>query len=109
MNQPVDIVEMSDQLTAFDALMHRGEANTRTRSGIMAIQIMDSAPDWRRFRDDKDLLQPGDDLDARRWSFHEELLAILDDVDHVEVIANRQFTAREPATRNTFRRPRSRR
>jgi diacylglycerol O-acyltransferase / wax synthase len=42
---------MPDQLTAFDALMHRGEANPRTRSGIMAIQILESAPEWNRFRD----------------------------------------------------------
>jgi diacylglycerol O-acyltransferase / wax synthase len=51
MSKAVDVVEMPDQLTAFDALMHRGEANPRTRSGIMAIQILESAPDWRRFRD----------------------------------------------------------
>lgn len=51
MDQAVDVVEMPDQLSAFDALMHRGEANPRTRSGIMAIQILESAPDWRRFRD----------------------------------------------------------
>ena len=51
MNQYVDVVDMPDQLTAFDALMHRGEANPRTRSGIMAIQILESAPDWNRFRD----------------------------------------------------------
>jgi hypothetical protein len=51
MNDFGDVIEMSDQLSAFDALMHRGEANPRTRSGIMAIQILESAPDWRRFRD----------------------------------------------------------
>ena len=51
MNQSVDVVDMPDQLTAFDALMHRGEANPRTRSGIMAIQVLESAPEWNRFRD----------------------------------------------------------
>ena len=51
MNESVDVVDMPDQLTAFDALMHRGEANPRTRSGIMAIQILESAPEWNRFRD----------------------------------------------------------
>ncbi len=44
-------IEMSDELTAFDALMHRGEANPRTRSGMMAIQILDRTPDWERFQD----------------------------------------------------------
>lgn len=38
------------ELGAFDLLMHRGEANPRTRSGIMALEILDSAPDWGRFR-----------------------------------------------------------
>ncbi len=42
-------VDMPDELTAFDALMHRGEANPRTRSGIMAIQILAATPDWDRF------------------------------------------------------------
>ena len=46
-----DVVDMPDELSAFDALLHRGEANPRTRSGIMAIQILESAPDWNRFRD----------------------------------------------------------
>ena len=51
MNESIDVVDMPDQLTAFDALMHRGEANPRTRSGIMAIQILESAPGWNLFRD----------------------------------------------------------
>lgn len=41
---------MSSDLSAFDLLMHRGEANPRTRSGIMALEILDSTPDWERFR-----------------------------------------------------------
>lgn len=40
----------ADELGAFDLLMHRGEANPRTRSGIMALEILDTTPDWRRFR-----------------------------------------------------------
>lgn len=30
--------------------MHRGEANPRTRSGIMALEVLDAAPDWDTFR-----------------------------------------------------------
>src|ERR1700710_2490687 len=43
-------VGMSDELGPVDYLMHRGEANPRTRSGIMAQEILDSTPDWDRFR-----------------------------------------------------------
>jgi len=39
------------ELSAFDLLMHRGEASPRTRSGIMALEVLDSTPDWQRFRD----------------------------------------------------------
>lgn len=31
-------------------LMHRGEANPRTRSGIMALEVLDATPDWNAFR-----------------------------------------------------------
>ena len=31
-------------------LMHRGEANPRTRSGIMALEVLDTTPDWNAFR-----------------------------------------------------------
>jgi len=54
---------------------------------------------------DQHLLGPGDDLTARRRAFHNELLAILADIDDVEDVANEQFKAREPHSRNTFRRP----
>ena len=37
------------ELSAFDLLMHRGEASPRTRSGIMALEILDATPDWERF------------------------------------------------------------
>ncbi len=42
--------EPSSELSAFDLLMHRGEANPRTRSGIMALEVLDSTPDWVEFR-----------------------------------------------------------
>jgi len=38
------------ELGAVDYLLHRGEANPRTRSGIMALEILDTTPDWERFR-----------------------------------------------------------
>ena len=41
---------LPDELSAFDMLMHRGEANPRTRSGIMALEILDRTPDWDAFR-----------------------------------------------------------
>ena len=41
---------LPDQLGAVDHLLHRGEANPRTRSGIMALEVLDTAPDWERFR-----------------------------------------------------------
>jgi diacylglycerol O-acyltransferase len=55
MGGPVDDSGMTSdglptELSAFDLLMHRGEANPRTRSGIMALEILDTAPDWERFR-----------------------------------------------------------
>ena len=50
MSGPGEAPELPSELSAFDLLMHRGEANPRTRSGIMALEILDSAPDWREFR-----------------------------------------------------------
>ena len=41
---------MSDELGPVDYLLHRGEANPRTRSGIMALELLDTTPDWDRFR-----------------------------------------------------------
>jgi len=41
---------LPDQLGAVDQLLHRGEANPRTRSGIMALELLDSTPDWERYR-----------------------------------------------------------
>ena len=42
--------QMSDELSAVDQLLHRGEANPRTRSGVMALEVLDTAPDWQRYR-----------------------------------------------------------
>lgn len=40
----------SSELGASDLLMHRGEANPRIRSGIMALEVLDSTPDWDQLR-----------------------------------------------------------
>ena len=50
MSRPVDANGMPSELGALDMLLHRGEANPRTRSGIMALEILDTTPDWERFR-----------------------------------------------------------
>ena len=50
MSGPGDPSGLSSELSAFDLLMHRGEANPRTRSGIMALEILDTTPDWDAFR-----------------------------------------------------------
>jgi glycerol-3-phosphate O-acyltransferase len=54
---------------------------------------------------DKLLLEPGADLQARRTELHDELLTILDDIDRIELVAYKQFKTRESNTRNPFRRP----
>jgi diacylglycerol O-acyltransferase / wax synthase len=50
MAESAELVGMSDVLGPVDYLLHRGEANPRTRSGIMALELLDSTPDWERFR-----------------------------------------------------------
>ena len=45
-----EAVGLSDELGPVDYLLHRGEANPRTRSGIMALELLDTTPDWDRFR-----------------------------------------------------------
>ncbi|MGE5694031.1 MAG: wax ester/triacylglycerol synthase family O-acyltransferase [Candidatus Sericytochromatia bacterium] len=47
--EAVDAAGLPAELGAFDMLLHRGEANPRTRSGIMALEILDTTPDWNRF------------------------------------------------------------
>jgi diacylglycerol O-acyltransferase len=46
----VEVDALPTELGAVDYLLHRGEANPRTRSGIMALEILDTTPDWERFR-----------------------------------------------------------
>ncbi|TVS84780.1 WS/DGAT/MGAT family O-acyltransferase [Mycobacterium helveticum] len=46
----VAVVRLSDELGPVDYLMHRGEANPRTRSGIMALELLDATPNWDVFR-----------------------------------------------------------
>lgn len=50
MAEPVETAALSDELGPVDYLLHRGEANPRTRSGIMALELLDATPDWDRFR-----------------------------------------------------------
>jgi WS/DGAT/MGAT family acyltransferase len=50
MAEAVEAAQLSDELGPVDYLMHRGEANPRTRSGIMALELLDTTPDWDRFR-----------------------------------------------------------
>lgn len=50
MSGHVDASGLPSELGAFDLLMHRGEANPRTRSGIMALEILDTTPDWEQYR-----------------------------------------------------------
>jgi len=45
-----DAAGLPEELSAVDQLLHRGEANPRTRSGIMGVELLDSTPDWDRFR-----------------------------------------------------------
>jgi diacylglycerol O-acyltransferase len=48
--EAVDGAGLPTALGPVDYLLHRGEANPRTRSGIMALEILDTTPDWDRFR-----------------------------------------------------------
>ncbi len=50
MDDSFDATQLSDELSAVDQLLHRGEANPRTRSGIMALEVLDKAPEWGRYR-----------------------------------------------------------
>ena len=46
----LDTAELPEELNALDQILHRGEANPRTRSGIMTLEILDTTPDWDKFR-----------------------------------------------------------
>src|ERR1700732_248549 len=50
MVESVGAPKLSDELRPVDYLMHRGEATPRTRWGIRARELLDSTPDWDRFR-----------------------------------------------------------
>lgn len=50
MAKAVDAAGLPEELSAVDYLLHRGEANPRTRSGILSLEILDTTPDWARFR-----------------------------------------------------------
>lgn len=47
----LDAAGLPEELSPLDQILHRGEANPRTRSGIMTLEILDCAPDWDLFRD----------------------------------------------------------
>ncbi|MDT5009916.1 MAG: diacylglycerol O-acyltransferase / wax synthase [Mycobacterium sp.] len=51
MAETLDAAGLPEELNALDLLLHRGEANPRTRSGIMALEVLDSTPSWKRFVD----------------------------------------------------------
>ncbi len=46
----LDAAGLPEELSPLDQILHRGEANPRTRSGIMTVEILDCAPDWDTFR-----------------------------------------------------------
>ena len=46
----LDAAGLPEELSAVDQLLHRSEANPRTRSGIMGVELLDTTPDWERFR-----------------------------------------------------------
>jgi diacylglycerol O-acyltransferase / wax synthase len=51
MTEAVDAAGLPTELGAVDHLLHRGEAHPRTRSGILAVELLDTTPDWHRFVD----------------------------------------------------------
>ncbi len=46
----LDAAGLPEELSAFDQILHRGEANPRTRSGIMTLEILDTTPNWVKFQ-----------------------------------------------------------
>jgi diacylglycerol O-acyltransferase / wax synthase len=46
----LDAAGLPEVLNPLDQILHRGEANPRTRSGIMALEVLDTTPDWDQFR-----------------------------------------------------------
>ncbi|OBF98486.1 diacylglycerol O-acyltransferase [Mycobacterium sp. 852002-51152_SCH6134967] len=46
----LDAAGLPEELSPLDQILHRGEANPRTRSGIMTVELLDCAPEWDTFR-----------------------------------------------------------
>ena len=46
----LDAAGLPEELSPVDQILHRGEANPRTRSGIMTLELLDTTPDWQRLR-----------------------------------------------------------
>lgn len=46
----LDAAGLPEELSPLDQILHRGEANPRTRSGIMTVEILDTTPEWATFR-----------------------------------------------------------
>lgn len=50
-NEPeLDAAGLPEELSPLDQILHRGEGNPRTRSGIMTLELLDTTPDWDTFR-----------------------------------------------------------
>jgi diacylglycerol O-acyltransferase len=47
----LDAAGLPEELSAFDQILHRGEAHPRTRSGILTVELLDATPEWERFRE----------------------------------------------------------
>ncbi len=46
----LDAAGLPEELGPLDQIRHRGEANPRTRSGIITLELLDTTPDWDLFR-----------------------------------------------------------
>ncbi|AFM18244.1 Diacylglycerol O-acyltransferase [Mycolicibacterium chubuense NBB4] len=46
----LDAAGLPEELSPLDQILHRGEANPRTRSGILTVELLDTTPDWEVFR-----------------------------------------------------------
>ncbi len=46
----LDAAGLPEELSPLDQILHRGEANPRTRSGVMTVELLDTSPDWEQFR-----------------------------------------------------------
>jgi glycerol-3-phosphate O-acyltransferase len=73
-------------------------AQNRVRSNEAVSALLFTTA--RQVAADQHLLEPAADLDARRNAFHDELRAVVHDMDKVEQISREQFYAREIARRS---------